>query len=227
MEKNLIGDGYRLGILGGGQLGRMIIQSAVSYDIDIHIMDLGMDAPCTKIASTYTDGDIRDYDQVMEFGKGLDTLTVEIENVNIQALKDLRNQGVNVYPQPEILEIIRDKGVQKQFYKDKGIPTSEFELFGADTPTEKYIPHLPFVHKLRSGGYDGKGVSIIRSEVDFNELFDAPSVVEEMVPFTKELSVIVARNKSGETAVYQTVECEFGSANLVEYLFSSGYFRRD
>lgn len=216
MNKNLIGKNHKLGILGGGQLGRMFIQEAINFDIDVHIMD-GIDSPSKNICTTFTEGDITDYDAVMAFGEKLDTLTVEIENVNIGALYELEKNGVMVYPQPRVLEIIKDKGIQKDFYIKNNIPTSGFSLASSSNEIEH---KFPFVQKLRTGGYDGKGVQLIKSSADIENLFDAPSVIEEVVPFTKELSVIVARNKDGQTGVYPTVECEFNHVNLVAFLFS-------
>ena len=220
MKKSVIGKNHRLGILGGGQLGRMFIQSAISYDIHVHIMESTPEAPSSAAANTYTQGDITNYDDVLNFGRSMDTITVEIENVNIEALKQLVAEGKNVYPQPEILEIIKDKGVQKSFYRDNNIPTSDFELIEANPSKDELKSKIPFVHKLRTGGYDGKGVEIIRSEADLENAFTAPSLIEELIPFEKELSVIVARNERGETAVFPTVECEFNDANLVAFLFS-------
>lgn len=213
---NLTGPNHKLGILGGGQLGRMFIQEAISYDIQVHIMDAA-DAPSSAIANTFTVGDITNYEDVMKFGSNLNTLTVEIENVNIEALFELESLGVNVYPQPRVLEIIKDKGIQKEFYTKNNIPTSPFYLAESQNEIKK---SFPFVQKLRTGGYDGKGVQVIDSEKDWNELFSEPSVIEEKIPFVKELSVIVARNEAGQTKVYPTVECEFNDVNLVSFLFS-------
>lgn len=220
MERNLIGSEYRLGILGGGQLGRMFIQEAINYNIHVHIMDDNENAPSAASANSFTKGDINNYDDVMAFGKTLDTLTVEIENVNVQALYDLEKMGVKVFPQPRVLEIIKDKGIQKEFYKNNNIPTSDFELLDANPNKEALIEKLPFVQKMRTGGYDGKGVEVMKDRSDLDNLFQTPSVVEELIPFSKELSVIVSRNEQGETAVYPTVECEFNEVNLVEFLFS-------
>ncbi len=220
MEKQLLGDAHRLGILGGGQLGRMLIQEAIGYDIHVHIMENDNNAPSSKMATSFTKGDITNYDDVMSFGANLDVLTVEIENVNIEALYELEKQGVKVYPQPRVLEIIKDKGTQKAFYAENDIPTSDFELFPENPSIADLAAKVPFVHKMRTGGYDGKGVQIIRSEEDLKNCFTVPSLAEDLVPFEKELSVIVARNERGETAVYPAVECEFNEANLVAYLFS-------
>lgn len=219
MSDSVIGNSFHLGILGGGQLGRMFIQEAISYDVHVHILDNDPHAPCAQIANSFTLGDITDYDAVYAFGLDKDVITVEIENVNIQALYQLESEGVKVFPQPRVLELIKDKGIQKTFYRKKGIPTADFSL--VDKPDANELrQHLPFVQKLRTGGYDGKGVQIVKDQNDLSKLFGDKSVLEELIPFEKELSVIVARNSSGETAVYPTVECEFNDANLVDFLFS-------
>lgn len=220
MEKKLTGINHRLGILGGGQLGRMIIQEALNLDIDIHILEPDANAPCSKIASTFTCGSITDYESVYNFGKNMDTLSVEIENVNIEALKQLEKEGVRVFPQPRVLELIKDKGIQKEFYTKTGIPTAPFKLLPAGSSTSELEKLLPCVQKLRTGGYDGKGVQILQSTEDLSRAFSEASVVEELIPFVKELSVIVARNETGEIISYPVVECEFNNANLVEFLFS-------
>lgn len=217
MKKNLIGKDHRLGILGGGQLGRMFIQAAINYNIDVHIMENDADAPSASSATSFTLGDITNFDDVMKFGASLDVLTVEIENVNIDALYQLEKQGVKVYPQARVLEIIKDKGIQKEFYKKHDLPTSEFSF---TENIDNLEAQLPFVQKIRTGGYDGQGVQVVKSNADLNSLFKGASIIEELVPFTKELSVIVARNENGETKAYQTVECQFNEVNLVEFLFS-------
>lgn len=227
MEKKLTGSNYRLGILGGGQLGRMIIQEALNLDIDIHILEPDPNAPCAKIASTFTCGSITDYTSVYDFGKKMDSLSVEIENVNIEALYQLEKEGVRVYPQPRVLELIKDKGLQKEFYRQAGIPTAPFKLLQANTDTQELEQNLPCVQKLRTGGYDGKGVQILRTKAELSKAFTEASVVEELIPFTKELSVIVARNESGEMVTYPVVECEFNDANLVEFLFAPANISAD
>ena len=220
MGKEVIGSAHRFGILGGGQLGRMLIQEAISYDIHIHTMDLNSTDPSATIATSHTVGDIKAYDDVIQFGQDKDVISVEIENVNVDALKELESNGVKVFPQPRVLEIINDKGLQKQFYIDNDIPTSPFELTSETTDPDYFSAKIPFVHKLRTGGYDGRGVELVRRTEDLKNTFNAPSILEELVPFEKELSVLVARNEAGETAVYQTVECEFNEVNLVAFLFS-------
>lgn len=209
-----------IGLLGGGQLGRMLIQKAIDYDISVHVMDIDPGAPCSQIASTFTTGDITDYHAVLAFGKEHELLTVEIENVNVDALEELEKQGVQVFPQPRVLKLIRDKGLQKEFYQKHNIPTAPFSLIER-LDDLKQATWKPCVQKLRTGGYDGRGVQVMRSYEDILLGFDAPSVVEELIPFEKELSVLVSRNAKGETAVFPAVECVFNpTLNLVEYLFS-------
>lgn len=218
--RSVTGNSFRLGILGGGQLGRMFIQEAANFDVQVHILDSSSNGPAGQLATSFTEGDITDYDDVFAFGKSLDLLTVEIENVNIEALYDLEKEGVKVFPQPRVLSIIKDKGTQKEFYREHNIPTSNFELLDENPNSEELEKRLPFVQKLRTGGYDGRGVQVLRTKEDLSAAFREPSIAEELIDFQKELSVIVARNERGETAVYPTVECEFNDANLVEYLFS-------
>lgn len=221
MSNQWNGNSFKLGMLGGGQLGRMFIQEALNYDVHVHCMDPDAEAPCKTIASSFEVGKLTDYQSVIDFGKDKDVLTVEIEHVNVEALYALERGGVRVFPQPRILQMVQDKGLQKQFYADNGIPTSSFRLIENKAELLALNSSFPIVLKLRKGGYDGKGVQILRSEKDLETAFDAPCVVEECIPFTKELSVIVARNERGETAVYPTVECEFSpTVNLVEFLFS-------
>lgn len=220
MDKNRFSSEFKLGILGGGQLGRMFIQEAINYNIDVHILDADPVAPSSEICKSYTIGSIQDYETVFAFGKDKDVLTVEIENVNVQALFDLEKKGVRVFPQPRVLEIIKDKGLQKEFYALNNIPTAPFQLIEESENRSELLSRIPFVMKLRTGGYDGRGVQVIKSESGIINAFNEASVLEELIPFDKELSVIVARNERGETAVYPSVECEFNDANLVEYLFA-------
>jgi 5-(carboxyamino)imidazole ribonucleotide synthase len=209
-----------IGLLGGGQLGRMLIQKAIDFDIRIQVMDADPSAPCSQIAHSFTVGDITDYEAVLSFGTGKELLTVEIENVNIDALEALEKQGVKVFPQPRVLKLIRDKGLQKGFYREHHIPTAPFRLIER-LDELKQETWKPCVQKLRTGGYDGRGVQVMRKPEDIHSGFDEPSVVEELIPFDKELSVLVSRNKRGETAVFPVVECVFNpSLNLVEFLFA-------
>lgn len=221
MEKIWYGKHFQLGVLGGGQLGRMLIQETINYDVQIHCLDPDPDAPCKDVAHSFTVGSLNDFDAIYQFGQNKDVITVEIENVSIEALEKLEAEGKKVFPQPAILKIIRDKGLQKQFYADNNIPTPAFYLVNNKEEIKNYISEFPFMQKMRTGGYDGKGVAPLRNEKDLETAFEVPSVLEKFVDFEKELSVIVARNENGETKVYPTVECEFSpEANLVEFLFS-------
>jgi 5-(carboxyamino)imidazole ribonucleotide synthase len=210
-----------IGVLGGGQLGMMMIEAANKIGILVHCLDPNPAAPCAEIATTFTVGDFNNYDDVYQFGKDKRVLTIEIENVNIEALEELEKEGVKVYPQPAVLKIIKDKGVQKQFYVDTNVPTAPFHLVEGKSALIELDLSYPFVQKLRVGGYDGKGVQVIRNKEDLASAFDAPSVIESMIDFEKEISIIVARNVAGQLAVFPAVECEFSKeANLVEFQFS-------
>jgi 5-(carboxyamino)imidazole ribonucleotide synthase len=210
----------KLGILGGGQLGRMLIQEAVNFNIHISVLDPAVNAPCADLANNFVVGNFNDYQTVLDFGKTVDVLTIEIEHVNIEAL-ELERLGKKVFPTPQALRTIQDKGLQKQFYKAHDIPTAPFHLIDNAEDALLFKEKGPFMQKLRKGGYDGKGVTPLRTEAEFNAAFDAPSVLEEFVPFVKELAVIVARNESGEIATFPLVEMEFNpEANLVEFIFS-------
>ncbi|MBL7898862.1 MAG: ATP-grasp domain-containing protein, partial [Crocinitomicaceae bacterium] len=212
---------YKIGILGGGQLGRMFIQEAVNLDVNVHILDPDQSAPASKIAHHFICGSITDFNQVIEFGKDKQVVTIEIEHVNVDALEQLEKTGIKVFPQPHLIRMVQDKGLQKEFYRKHEIPTAPFKLIDNKNDLISLQEELPFVQKLRKGGYDGKGVQVMRTIADFDKGFDAPSVIEEMIEFEKELSVIVARNEHGETKAYPAVELVFNpEANLVEYLFS-------
>lgn len=218
MNKNWNSKEFKIGVLGGGQLGRMLIQEAINLNLHIHIMDPDQNAPCASIAQTFTCAALTDFDSVIEFGKDKNLITVEIENVNIEALEALEKKGVQVYPQPHVLKIIKDKGTQKQFYKTNDIPTSPFELIQSANELMKASIKFPVVQKLRTGGYDGRGVQILK---DDQSSFDAPSIIENLIDFEKEISIIVARNDKGQVSTFPSVECEFNpEAHLVEFLFS-------
>ena len=211
----------KLGILGGGQLGRMLIQAAIDFDVTIKTLDPDTDAPCKYISHEFTNGSLNDYETVMAFGQDCEVITIEIENVNIEALEAFEKQGKDVFPQPYILRLIQDKRIQKQFYKDNNLPTADFILTENQADVANYEDFLPAVHKLGKGGYDGKGVQILRTKADLPKAFDQPSVLEKMVDFEKELAVIVARSLSGEIKTFPVVEMVFHpEANLVEYLFA-------
>ncbi len=210
-----------IGILGGGQLGRMLVKAGTDYGLSIKAIDPDSHAPVKKYIHDFTQGSITDYDQVMAFGKGCDLLTIEIENVNTEALAELEKQGVKVYPQPHIIELIKDKSKQKQFYKDQNIPTAPFEIVNGKAEVAALADNLPFVNKLAREGYDGRGVQVMRTQEDLSKAFDTLGIVEDLIPFEKEISVIVARNTKGEISAYPAVELVFHPEhNLVEYLFA-------
>ena len=211
---------FKLGVLGGGQLGRMLIQSGIDFNIPFSILDPDEHAPCATLAE-FHHGKLTDYDTVMKFGSACDVITIEIENVNTSALKALVQQGKKVYPQPEVIELIQDKRTQKAFYKNNGIPTAEFILVQNAAEVKANASFLPAVNKLGKEGYDGRGVQILRSEKDLVNAFDAPGLLEKLIDFDKEISVIVARNEAGEIKTFPVVEMVFHPVhNLVEYLFA-------
>ena len=212
---------FKLGILGGGQLGRMLIQACTNFDLHSSVLDKDANAPCSLLASSFKPGDITDFDTVYAFGKTVDMLTIEIENVNVGALKKLEEEGLTVYPQPAIIDIIKDKRRQKMFYREHGIPTADFVLVDNREAIKQHMDFLPAFNKLGTGGYDGGGVQRIRSAEDIEKGFDAPGLLETLVDFACEISVIAARNSKGEVSVFPAVECVFHPEhNLVDYLFA-------
>src|SRR5258706_10682338 len=211
---------FKVGVLGGGQLGRMLIQSGIDLNIQFSVLDPDADAPCRSLSEFHV-GKLTDYDAVMKFGESCDLITIEIENVNTTALKELAACGKSVFPQPEIIELIQDKREQKKFYASHGIPTATFVLTESRSDVMANKSLLPAVQKLGREGYDGRGVQILRNESDLQRAFDAPGLLESLVEFEKEIAVIVARNAGGKVASYPAVEMVFHpEANLVEYLFS-------
>ncbi|UXE66107.1 MAG: 5-(carboxyamino)imidazole ribonucleotide synthase [Chryseotalea sp. WA131a] len=216
----MVNQNKQIGILGGGQLGRMLIQSAIDFNIHFSVLDPDAEAPCSKLSS-FTHGKLTDFNTVVNFGKELDLLTIEIENVSVAALKELVRQGKKVYPQPEIIELIQDKRTQKEFYRKNNFATADYILTDTKEDVKKQIGFLPAVNKLGKEGYDGRGVQILRTEKDLEKAFDKPSLLEKLIDFEKEISVIVARNEKGDVVSYPAVEMVFHpEANLVEYLFS-------
>ncbi len=214
---------YKIGILGGGQLGRMLIQSCIDFNVITYVMDPDPNAPCSKICHEFLNENFQDYDAVVYFGKKVDVLTIEIEHVNVDALFELQERGIKVYPQPEIVQMVQDKGVQKKFFQNQGYPTASFELLG--NPQEEiklYQDFLPAFLKLRKGGYDGRGVIKLENlPSDVSTIFKEPSVLEKKITCKKELAVIVARNIFDEIAVYPAVETVFHPEHhLVDYLIS-------
>ncbi|MBK9150016.1 MAG: 5-(carboxyamino)imidazole ribonucleotide synthase [Saprospiraceae bacterium] len=214
----------KIGVLGGGQLGKMLYQAGSRLSMNISCLESSADVPAAVVCPKMVNGSITEYEDVISFGADKDIVTIEIENVNIDALYYLEEKGVQVYPQPSILEIIKDKGRQKEYYLKHGFPTSPFGLYRDADDIERAIVdgnlRYPFVQKARIEGYDGRGVVIVRSESDLDLLLDTASVVESMVQIDREISVIAARNTQGELKTYPVVEMEFHpTANLVENLF--------
>ncbi|OEY72892.1 5-(carboxyamino)imidazole ribonucleotide synthase [Salegentibacter salarius] len=220
---NYFSSNFKLGILGGGQLGKMMLYETRKYDIQTNVLEPNPEAPC-KIACDYFEtGDLMDFDTVVNFGRKVDVLTFEIEGVNIEALKQLAQEGIKTYPSAETLEKIQNKGIQKNFYKKHQIPTADFEIFSSKqnliSALENSKISFPFVWKSTTGGYDGKGVSVVKDKEALNDLADAECIAENLVPFKNELAVIVARSASGEVKTYPVVEMEFHpTANQVEYV---------
>jgi 5-(carboxyamino)imidazole ribonucleotide synthase len=213
--------GFRLGILGGGQLGKMLLAETRKFDIYTAVLDPSANAPGRLASNYFQQGDLMDFDTVYHFGKQVDVLTFEIELVNVEALQKLEDEGIKVYPSPRTLANIQNKGVQKEFYSRHNIPTAPFQRFSClgDLQVAAKTMTYPFVWKAASFGYDGNGVKIIRSFSDLNNLPDADCIAEEMIPFKNELAVIVVRSASGSIRTYPVVEMEFHpEANQVEYV---------
>lgn len=213
----------KLGILGGGQLGKMLCEAASPWHIQTYVLDQSKDFPATKISHSFTAGNFKEEEDVYQFAKELDVATIEIESVSSEGLRKLENAGIKTYPTGNQLDIIKDKGLQNNFYKEHGFPCARY--FFAENKSEiidkleKRELQFPFVQKLRTEGYDGRGVSIIHSKHEIDELLEGPSIVEELVDIDKELAVIAARNEKGEVSSYDAVEMVFKpKANLVDYL---------
>ena len=214
---------FTLGILGGGQLGKMLLTETRKYDITTCVLDPSTEAPCRIGANVFTQGSLTDYNTVYNFGKAVDVLTIEIENVNVEALQQLQSEGVKVYPSPTTIKTIQNKATQKQFYAAHNIPTAPFKVFcNVEKLKEAVVNNevnIPFVWKAARFGYDGNGVKIVRKLTDLDTLPNEECIAETLVPFKKELAVIVARNPNGEITTYPVVEMEFHpEANQVEYV---------
>ncbi|MER3499205.1 MAG: 5-(carboxyamino)imidazole ribonucleotide synthase [Chitinophagaceae bacterium] len=208
----------KIGILGGGQLGRMLLQAAANYPVETYVMENDAECPAAHLCHHFTKGNIRHFDDVYHFGKNLHAITIEIENVNVEALEKLESEGVKVFPKPSVLKIIRNKILQKQYYQQNEIPTAEFVITQTVSELTSHKNFLPAVHKLGEGGYDGRGVQIIRSFDELGKGFDKPAVLERMVKIHKEISQVVAINEKGETALYPPVEMLFDPVlNLLDY----------
>ncbi len=221
--KNYFSSNFKLGVLGGGQLGRMLLTETQKFDIYTVILDSSKDAPCSQICNEFHQGDLLDYETVYNFGKKVDLLTIEIENVNIDALDALEKEGLSIFPKPKDIRIIQNKAQQKNFYKDHNIPTADYFHYAyLEELKHSYhndIINFPFVWKAARFGYDGNGVKIVRNYNDLENLPLGECIVEKLIPFKNELAVIVARNQKGQTKTYPVVEMEFHpEANQVEYV---------
>lgn len=220
---NYFSSEFKLGILGGGQLGKMLLAETHKFDIQTYVLDPSDEAPCATACHKFYQGDLMDFKTVYDFGKKVNVLTFEIELVNIEALEKLEAEGLKVYPSPKTLKLIQNKGFQKDFYVKNNIPTAPHQRFNTLSDLEEALAMntlaFPFVWKIAEFGYDGNGVKIIRSQSDFTGLPQTECVAETMIPFKNELAVIVARNASGQIKTYPVVEMEFHpEANQVEYV---------
>ncbi|MFD0989922.1 5-(carboxyamino)imidazole ribonucleotide synthase [Mariniflexile jejuense] len=220
---NYFSSNFKLGILGGGQLGKMLLNDTQKFDIYTCVLDASNEAPCKIASNEFHLGNLMDYDAVYNFGKQVDVLTIEIENVNVDALEALEKEGKKVYPSSKTLRTIQNKATQKLFYVDKNLPTAPFSRFAYTSEIKEAINNgglsIPFVWKCAQFGYDGTGVKIVKSVQDLDGLPNVECIAETLVPFKNELAVIVARNASGETKTFPVVEMEFHpEANQVEYV---------
>ena len=211
----------KVGILGGGQLGRMLLQAAANYPVETYVMENDPACPAAHLCHHFTRGDIRNYDDVYNFGKGLNAITIEIESVNEDALSKLEEEGVKIFPRPSALRTIKNKILQKQFYKNNQVPTAEFVLTNSRGDLEQHHSFLPAVHKIGMGGYDGRGVQVIKSKDDISKGFDEPGVLEKMISIKQEIAQIIAINSKGEVALYPPVDMVFDKhLNLLDYQIS-------
>jgi len=221
--KNYFSSDFKLGILGGGQLGRMLLAETQKFDIHTAVLESNKNAPCAAICNEFVVGNLLDFDAVYNFGKKVDLLTIEIENINLDALDRLEAEGLKIFPKPKDLRIIQSKAIQKKFYLNHQIPTAAFHHFEYFKELKQSYENksitFPFVWKAARFGYDGNGVKVVRNIEDLNSLPNEECITEELIPFKNELAVIVARNEDGETKTYPVVEMEFHpKANQVEYV---------
>ncbi len=211
----------KAGILGGGQLGRMLLQAAANYPVETFVMENDANCPAAHLCHHFTKGDINNFDDVYNFGKGLDAITIEIESVNEDALEKLEAEGVKIYPRPSALRTIKDKILQKEFYKNNSIPTAAFEITQKKEDIHQHTGFLPAAHKIGKGGYDGRGVQLMKTADDIAKGFDAPSVLEKMVDIHKEIAVIIGVGNDGDTRLYPAVDMLFDPyLNLLNYQLS-------
>lgn len=208
----------KIGILGGGQLGRMLLQAAANYPVETYVLENDNECPAAHLCHHFTKGDIKDFDAVYNFGKKVDAITIEIENVNVEALEKLEAEGIKVYPRPSVLKTIKNKILQKEYYNQHTIPTAAYRITRDRFELKEAEHFLPAVHKIGEGGYDGKGVQLLRNSNDLEKGFDAPAVLEKMVSIHKEIAMMIAVNEKGETALYPPVEMLFDpDLNLLDY----------
>jgi 5-(carboxyamino)imidazole ribonucleotide synthase len=208
----------KIGILGGGQLGRMLLQAAANYPVETFVLENDAKCPAAHLCHHFTKGDIKNFEAVYNFGKELDAITIEIENVNAEALEKLETEGVKIFPKPSVLKTIKNKILQKQYYQQHQVPTAAFIITHDQAELLRQEKFLPAVHKLGTGGYDGRGVEIIKSKEDIGKGFDEPAVLEKLIPIHKEIAQMVAINEKGETALYPPVEMLFDpQLNLLDY----------
>jgi 5-(carboxyamino)imidazole ribonucleotide synthase len=220
MEQLVVPD-FKLGIIAGGQLGKILALTASNWNINTYVLDPNPECPAASCATVFVKGDYLDFDDVYNFGKKVDMITFEIENINIDALKKLQEEGLKIFPDPETLSLIKDKGLQKAFYLEHNIPSAQFQLYTSKeailSAMEAAEIQFPFVQKLRTGGYDGQGVAVIRNKNESNKLLDGPSVVEQCLQIKNEISVIVARNQAGQIKCFPPAEMIFNQEeNIVE-----------
>jgi 5-(carboxyamino)imidazole ribonucleotide synthase len=208
----------KIGILGGGQLGRMLLQASANYPVETFVLENDPECPAAHLSHHFICGDIRNFDTVYNFGKGLDAMTIEIENVNTDALERLEAEGIKIFPRTHVLKTIKNKILQKQYYQKHEIPTAEFIITENLGELDSRKNFLPAVHKLGEGGYDGRGVQVLRSLDDIGKGFDKPAVLEKLIHIHKEIAQIIAINEKGETAIYPPVEMLFDPVlNLLDF----------
>jgi 5-(carboxyamino)imidazole ribonucleotide synthase len=211
----------KIGILGGGQLGRMLLQAAANYPVETYVMESDPGCPAAHLCHHFIQGNIQDYEDVLRFGRGLDAITIEIESVNEDALEQLEKEGVRIYPKPSALRTIKDKVLQKEFYADNQIPTSPFVITKNKSEITQHAHLLPAVHKVGKGGYDGRGVQVIRDIAEAEKGFDAPGVLEKMINIHQEIAQIIAINEKGESVLYPAVDMVFDPRlNLLDFQIS-------
>lgn len=214
-KKRKMFEDLKIGILGGGQLGAMLIRHAIDFGLHVAVLDKDSDAPCSRYTSSFHPGDPSSYQDVLNFGKGLDIITIEKEAVNIDALKELRDYGVKIYPSPEIIEVIQDKYIQKTFLANNEIPVAPGWLVRGHEDLRRHIEKLPAILKKCRNGYDGKGVMLLRNHEEISNAFDEPCVLEQMIDIKHELSVIVCRNEEGQVECYDPVLMIFNKERMI------------